>query len=81
MVELELPALATSSSSEQPFSWQVLSSWLRSSSFDSPLHQYYAPLIRERGCVPFIRFFAVKVKKKMHHPLDTASGANLAKKV
>jgi hypothetical protein len=40
--ELELPALATSSFSERPFSWQALSSWLRSTLIDSPLHQNFA---------------------------------------
>jgi len=38
---------------------------LRSSSIDSPFTSDYALLVRERGCVPFIRLFAAKVKKKM----------------
>jgi hypothetical protein len=71
-IELELCCLLTTSfSSEQPSSSQAPFSSLRSSSIDSPFTSRFAPLIRERGCVPFIRFFAVKVKKKMHHPILT----------
>jgi hypothetical protein len=39
---------------------------LRSSSIDSPLHLDSRYSSRERGCVPFIRFFGSNVKKKMH---------------
>src|SRR5215472_1201470 len=57
--------LATFSSSEQ-LSSSRLSSWLRSSWIDSPFTSKYAPLRGERACVPFIRWFPWKVKKKMN---------------
>jgi hypothetical protein len=65
-LKFELSLLTTSFSSEQPFSLQALSSWLRSSLIDSPFTSKFAPLMRERGCVPFIRCFGNKVKKKMN---------------
>jgi hypothetical protein len=33
----------------------------------------FRALLRERGCVPFIRFFEINVKKKMHVALARTS--------
>ena len=38
-----------------------------------PLHQDSRHSSSERGCVPFIRFFALKVKRKMHRGTSRAS--------
>jgi hypothetical protein len=76
-IELELvePAWTTSFSSEQPFSLQALSSSLRSSSIDSPFTSKFASHLRDRGCVPFIRWFASKVKKKMRDSAGAVSAS------
>ena len=62
-IELELSAVTTSSSSEQPFSLRALSFWLRSSSIDSPLHQVARFMMTARLC-PLYKVVCVQSQEK-----------------